>query len=367
MTDTALENRTSSETAATARPRTAASDLRAALAAYQAEHPGTHRRDAARALGVSEATLLAATVDDVVRLDDGRWAELVAALPRVGRVKTMTRNEEFVIEEIGVYDGIEFFGQVGQGVAPGFDLRIFLARWGAAFAVTEETARGTRRSIQIFDRAGASVHKCFIESGEGAAAFAELVDEFRAADQPGSLDFTPFPDKTYRPAAEVDPEAFRREWDAMRDTHDFFGLLGRHQIRRTDGLRLAGDSRAERVRADSFEAFLGQVSETGLPIMIFVGNPGMIQIYSGPVRRVVRARGWLNILDPGFNLHIRDEEIAEAWVVRKPVPEGIVTSLELYDAEGQDLAIIFSVREDGAEECDEWRGLLAGLPREEAP
>lgn len=360
MSTTGLKEEAPPTTGATA------TELRAAYAAYMAEHPDTHRRDAARALGVTEANLLAATVDDVVRLDDTRWAELVAALPRLGRVKTMTRNEEMVIEETGVYDGIEFFGQVGQGVAPGFDLRIFLARWGAAFAVREETQRGTRRSIQIFDTAGASVHKCFIESDEGGAAFDGLVAEFRAAEQPGALEFRPFPAPKHVPATEVDQEAFRKEWDAMRDTHDFFGLLGRYRLKRTDGLRIAGTERAEQLRADSFEEFLNLVAEAGLPIMIFVGNPGMIQIYSGPVQRVVRARGWLNILQPNFNLHARDQAIAEAWVVRKPVPEGIVTSLELYNAAGEDVAIIFSVREDGVEESGEWRELLSHLPRVEA-
>jgi len=342
-----------------------ASELRAAYAAYMAEHPGTHRRDAARALGVTEANLLVATVDDVVRLDDNRWADLVAALPRLGRVKTMTRNEEMVIEETGVYDGIEFFGQVGQGVAPGFDLRIFLARWGAAFAVREETPRGTRRSIQIFDTAGASVHKCFIESDEGVAAFDQLVAEFRAAEQPGSVEFTPFPPKTFRPVEEIDQEAFRKEWDGMKDTHDFFGLLGRYRIKRTDGMRIAGKERAEQVQSDCFEKFLELVSEAGLSVMIFIGNPGMIQIYHGPVNRVVRARGWLNILEPNFNLHAKDEAIAEAWIVRKPVPEGYVTSLELYNAAGEEVAIIFSNREDGVEESDAWRQLLASLPRVE--
>lgn len=344
----------------------AAGELRAAYEAFIAENPGTHRRDAARALGVSEAVLIASTIDDVVRLDDTRWADLVAALPRLGHVKTMTRNEEFVIEETGVYDNIEFFGQVGQGVAPGFDLRIFLARWGAAFAVTEETRRGTRRSIQIFDGAGSSVHKCFVESDEGIAPFEAIVEEFRAEEQPGALEFEPFPKSTYRPVEEIDQEAFRKEWDEMRDTHDFFGLLGRHRVRRTDGLRIAGESRAQRLEDNVFEDFLNQAAEKEIPLMFFVGNPGMIQIYSGPINRVVRARGWLNILDPGFNLHARDQDIAEAWVVRKPVPEGYVTSLELYNAAGEDVAIIFSVRDDGVEESAEWRELVAGLPRKEA-
>ena len=41
---------------------------------------------------------------------------------------------------------------------------------------------------------------------------------------------------------------------------------------------------------------------------------------------------WLNVLDPTFNLHLREDRIAAAWVVRKPSVNGDIHSLELYDA-----------------------------------
>jgi hypothetical protein len=43
---------------------------------------------------------------------------------------------------------------------------------------------------------------------------------------------------------------------------------------------------------------------------------------------------WLNVLDPGFNLHLREDLIASAWIVRKPTADGVVSSLELFDAGG---------------------------------
>jgi putative hemin transport protein len=70
---------------------------------------------------------------------------------------------------------------------------------------------------------------------------------------------------------------------------------------------------------------------------------------------------WLNVLDPGFNLHLREDHIAQAWLVRKPTVDGLVCSLELFDAQGRNIAMMFGERKPGqAERCD-WRTLLESL------
>jgi putative hemin transport protein len=74
--------------------------------------------------------------------------------------------------------------------------------------------------------------------------------------------------------------------------------------------------------------------------MIFIGNRGCLQVFSGAVDRVKRMGPWLNVLDPGFNLHLREDRIASSWVVAKPTKAGIVRSLELYDADGETLDLV---------------------------
>lgn len=44
------------------------------------------------------------------------------------------------------------------------------------------------------------------------------------------------------------------------------------------------------------------VSREKVAIMAFVGNPGMIQIHSGPVHKNAVMESWITILDPRFNL-----------------------------------------------------------------
>jgi putative hemin transport protein len=96
-------------------------------------------------------------------------------------------------------------------------------------------------------------------------------------------------------------------------------------------------------------------------VMVFGGNPGGIQIHTGPVAKVVVMGPWLNVLDPGFNLHLREDHIASAWLVRKPTSDGLVTSLELFDAAGDTIAMLFGERKPGHAELCAWRELVDGL------
>jgi putative hemin transport protein len=109
---------------------------------------------------------------------------------------------------------------------------------------------------------------------------------------------------------------------------------------------------------------LTQAAANALPIMVFVGNKGMLQIHTGEVRNVVDARGWLNVLDPDFNLHVREEAIAQSWIVRKPTVDGTVTALECFDANGNQLVQLFGKRKPGIPELEEWRTLAQHIQAE---
>ena len=82
---------------------TISSDLVTRYKALKAEEPRLFARDAAHRLGVSEGELIAARCgSDVVRLDD-RWPELITAMPTVGRIMSLTRNDWAVHERKGSF------------------------------------------------------------------------------------------------------------------------------------------------------------------------------------------------------------------------------------------------------------------------
>ena len=72
---------------------------------------------------------------------------------------------------------------------------------------------------------------------------------------------------------------------------------------------------------------------------------------------------WLNVMDPNFHLHLRMDQITEAWAVRKPTDKGHVTSIEAYNAAGDLIIQFFGKRIEGQDERRAWREIVENLPR----
>nr|WP_307839107.1 ChuX/HutX family heme-like substrate-binding protein [Deefgea sp. CFH1-16] len=109
---------------------------------------------------------------------------------------------------------------------------------------------------------------------------------------------------------------------------DFFRCYAKNQVSRLGALRAAGADLAQAVAIDAVETMLQQAADSELAIiMCFVGNRGMVQIHSGPVKKLLRTGPWFNILDEKFNLHLNTTAIASCWVVNKP--PSMVGSLRL--------------------------------------
>lgn len=342
-------------------------DLRHAWRALQSRQ-GLRQRDAADLLGVSEGELLASAVgENVVRLE-GDFRELLKRAGELGPCMALTRNPACVHEKIGPYENVSWDGQVGLALGEAIDLRLFFRHWRIGLAATEERAAGVLRSLQFFDEAGEAVHKVFLRPQSLLPAWQRLVDAFAAADQqPGVAVGPRSPAAGEGPDEAIDIAGFRAAWGAMTDTHEFFGLLKKFGVSRTQGLRLAGRDFAYPVPVDAARRLLYAAAAQKLPIMVFAGNRGCIQIHTGPVTNVVVRENWLNVMDPDFNLHLREDRVAAAWVVVKPTADGDVTSLELFAGDGSTIAMFFGKRKPGVPEMEDWRALVRKLfPREAA-
>lgn len=323
-------------------------------------------RDAARELGVSEAELVALNcgTGTTTRLR-GPWGDFMKTIPSLGYTMALTRNEAAVHERKGKYEQVEIFGPMGQVVGEDIDLRLLLMHWHVAYALREEDEGSTRRSLQIFDKFGTAIHKIYAKEEGAAEAFEKIVAEFADENQANTESFEPEPPAVVDPAdSDIDVAAFQKTWDSLGDTHEFFGMVRKFGVGRQQALRLGGAERAYQVKTSSARELLERASESGLRIMVFVGNRGMIQIHSGPVKNIKIMGPWLNVLDPEFNLHLREDLIASAWVVKKATRNGQVTSLEIYDPAGENIALFFGKRPNGESEPLDWRALAESLPKD---
>lgn len=339
---------------------------------------GLRARDAAGKLGISEGEALAAhaashmhpaqEADSLYSATvlEGDWIALLQGLEAVGPVMALTRNESVVHEKIGVYRNVSAQGPVGLALGAEIDLRLFLMHWHVGMHVVERTAKGEQHSLQFFDVHGQAVHKVHARPQSDLQALEQLVQrharpEARPLFKPGQ--YQPPAD---RPDADIDAASLDQAWSSMKDTHEFFSLLKTHQVGRAQSFRLMEGRHTRRTPLVAVEWLLHRASRGGLPIMVFAGNAGCLQIHTGAVHRIETMGPWLNVLDEGFNLHLRADHVAESWLVSKPTTDGVVTSVELFDAQGQLIAMFFGERKPGKPELPAWRALAHGLMQADA-
>ncbi len=352
------------------RERHAAATLKERWAALTgADGARLRQRDAARELGVSEAELVASRCGDGVRRLRGPWGRLLQDLHGLGTVMALTRNESVVHEKVGRFDNVTVYQNTALVLNEDIDLRIFLGHWHHGYAVNESTPGGPRRSLQFYDVDGTAVHKVYPRE-DGIVAdgdsFDALVARFLHEDQTaGERVLPPARPAPEHPDSDIDREGLRRRWRALQDLHDFHGMLQEAGAGRLQAFRLVGRDLACPVKPHSFRTVLENASAAEIPVMIFAGSPGVIQIHTGPVRRLKEMGPWYNVLDPGFSLHLRQDHVAGAWVVRKPSREGVVTSLELFDGNGRNIVLMFGKRKPGDAEREDWRALVNALKPEE--
>lgn len=347
----------------------------------QARARGLRAREAADAIGVTEGVALAAHAFHgqpevpALALDTPLttwalkpdWLELLKSLEACGPLMALTRNESTVHEKTGVYTRISGNDHIGLALGPDIDLRLFPKRWAGGFLVAEPgnaTDGHAKTSLQFFDVRGVAVHKVFPVKGTQRGIWNAVVESWVEPERVVTFDPALPPDPKHS-GDGLDAAALAAEWAAMTDTHQFFGLLKKHSVERQHAFKAVRGRFTRQVPAAAVRQALYKAAFDGLPIMVFVGNPGCIQIHSGPVVRVepmdMHGKAWLNVLDPGFNLHLREDLIAHCWVVEKPTEDGIVSSLEVFDAAGDVMVMLFGARKPGQPELQGWKDLMAEL------
>ena len=302
-------------------------------------NPGKYARDVAGLMNISEAELTFARVGhDAWRLR-GEIREILGALEAVGETKCICRNEYAVHEQVGKFTNQHLNGHAGLVLNPrALDLRLFL--------------------IQFFDHQGDALLKVYATDNTDVSAWGDVLTRFIFAENPPlALKMADAPAHAENAnAALVD-----NEWRAMTDVHQFFSLLKRHNLSRQQAFRLVGDDLACRVENTALAQLLETARRDGNEIMVFVGNRGCVQIFTGAVEKLVPMKGWLNVFNPTFTLRLLEGSIAETWVTRKPTADGHVTSLELFAADGTQIAQLYGQRTEGEPEQSQWRSQIDAL------
>lgn len=325
-------------------------------------NPEMRERDLARQIGISEAELVAADVGaGTIRLACDVPAAL-NGLTEIGEVMVLTRNESAVHEKIGTYGGVRLGEGAGVVIGDEINLRVFPPRWRHAFAVEKPGTGGhTRHSLQFFDAAGDAVHKVHLRPASNVARYRALVAQLASADQEAWLpEVTPILPTAGNDA--VSREELNASWSKLTDTHDFYPMLQRLKLPRIDAVAMAENTFTWPLDLGATTRLTDVAVAEALPIMVFAGSRGCVQIHAGPIRNVETAGPWLNVLDENFHMHLRLDHITQLWAVRKPTDQGQVTSVEAYGASGSLIVQFFGIRQKGLD-APRWVEIVESLPR----
>ncbi|MBP6081646.1 MAG: hemin-degrading factor [Providencia sp.] len=333
------------------------------------ENKAKYARDLAAYLEVSEAELLHSRVghDKAQRLNVDA-PTLLTALAAVGQVKAITRNEYVVHEQVGRYDNAKFSSHGGLILNPrALDLRMFFSHWDSVFTLSEEAKNGERHSIQFFDKQGDALHKVYTTDETDLAAWNALIEQYSTTENP-LLELEAAKPYTTQPISDELKQQLEQEWRNMTDVHQFFILLKKNNLSRQQVFSAVSDDLAWKVPTDSFNQLVNTAFNDQNEIMIFVGNRGCVQIFTGQIKRIMpyQREGsdlkWLNIFNPDFTLHMIENDIAECWVTRKSTQDGFVTSLEVFDKDGNQIVQMYGQRTEGTPEQEQWRNQVMALP-----
>jgi len=342
----------------------------AEIRAARAENPQTRERDFAENLGISEAEFVAAYTGDhdgqrITRISAGP-GDIMGAAKKLGEVLALTRNESCVIERVGTYDDWHDGQHAAMVLGPDVDLRIFGKFWTHGFAVEKPGENGPRRSLQIFGSTGMAVHKIHLREDSNHDIWDEIVADLKLEDQDAPLEVRTKGAPEMPKADPAKADKLREEWDKMTDTHQFGRIVSQLKMNRLGAYRIAGAPYVRRVENDSVSKALEVVSAKDAHVMIFVGNRGCIQIHGGPAKNLKRMGPWFNVLDPRFDMHLREDHVAEVYVVTKPTKRGPAVSLEAFDSDGRIILQIFPDRRTDENMVTLWDDVVAGLTDMEA-
>ncbi|PIT70013.1 hemin-degrading factor [Bartonella tribocorum] len=319
-------------------------------------------RDFAVSIGISEAELIAAycTVGKAKRLQ-ADVSTLLESAPRLGTVMVLTRNEHAVHEITGRFEKIVQNEHIPITLGE-IDLRIFTKQWKFGFEYDVIVHGKPTKSLQFFDQHGVAIFKIYSKDMTNMEEWNELVEKLLLEDQSSALDILPVSLPVQCDITELDIESFRDRWRTMTDVHQLHNIISEFKLNRHHAVKHVGNEFADELQIDAVEMMLNQVAQQELPIMCFVGNKGCIQIFSGAVKNIKQIGPWLNVLDPGFDLHLLMSGIARVWHVRKPTRDGYVSSLEVFDKNDEMIVQFFGLRKEGQKEREDWRSLLKSLP-----
>jgi putative hemin transport protein len=290
-------------------------------------------REHARRLSMTEA--------DLVEMDEGiasarlqpEWLSLLAALWSLGPTVARTCSDHAMLETVGIYPRLQGDTATARLAGSRSDVRLLLTRCAHVWAVKH----GGKSSLQIFGQDGAAIHKVHLTSASNRAGWTQLLEAHAAPDLPAQTILATAP-----PACP-----FSDDRSAVARIH------ARHRVEPRNAWPVA---------ADSLRTILQAAAEARLPIEVTVRSPGCTHSCKGSADSLHITPAWLQVVDPHFSFRVREDAIAEAWIVARQTGYGVDHTLEVFDRRGMMIVALSGGQDAALAEERLWRAILDALP-----
>ena len=340
----------------------------------KAQTPMLFPTEGAAVLGVSEFELMLASPHS--QYMGGRCREVLEQFENFAKVESIVRNELAVHEKTAHYHNLKLGDNMGIALnVGGLDLRFFMNRWQHMLAVTDMSkADKPSYGIQFYDEQGGAIDKVYLRemTSEAITRWQDMIQQQVATVDKNELTLQvkqAAADWQYKVLTDDNRDKLQRRWRKMTDIHQFYHILNKLEIDRASSYRQAPEGEAYQLSIDAINATFEQARDSQCPIMIFVGNSGIVQIQTGTIKTLKRMGEWINILDKGhndFTLHLKDKALAQLWCVKRPTADGFVTCIEGFDSKGVSILTLFGQRIEGTPELEAWRTITANIISEYA-
>ncbi|MBS3954059.1 MAG: hypothetical protein KGZ88_14005 [Methylomicrobium sp.] len=321
--------------------------------------PRLRIREAAATLNVSEAELLATGCGSTVTRLNLDWPEIFKALPAIGPVMALTRNDFAVHETTGLYTVIHHSDESCRVKSDAVNLQLLTQVIHVAFGVMEPSLNETRFSLQFFAANGLAIHKIYMTEDSDLSIYHALVKQLTSADQSQHQTIDSPPRFSRFNIATFNTGRITQSTHLLCDTEDFYaGLIAMGIV---SDLVETDTSNLEFLAPDLFQPLLNKIASQGLSIGICVRNYGCIQVYQGPIHNIRITGPWFNILDEYFSLHLNTEALSGFRVNTQSIDgKQELKTLEIVDANHQIIALILLNADQDTSSMNLWEVLISG-------
>ncbi|SEI87999.1 putative hemin transport protein [Myroides marinus] len=303
---------------------------------------------------LNNLTLTELVNDTDIYFLDNKWEAILQELKQLEQVTAITYNNGAYHLTKGHYSNVEIFEHgIGQALNDIIDMRLFLNHWKYGLIQIKKNI-----TLYFFDKQGNQVHTILIDKQTELALL--LIDKYKVVDQ-SIITLDPYPSIEEIEDVEIDLISFHKDWQALKDTHDFFTMLRKHKVTRLQALRLGATEYVKEITIDNLISTLEKVKQEQIPLMSFVGNKGAIQIYTNVIGELATTDYTIQLSDSVFNLALIRAQIKHIYIVRKPTTDGIVSAIEVFNDNGDIITQFFGERKRDTLELKIWSDILNSI------